>query len=226
MSRVWFVALIALSAWPALAAGSISGKVSYSGPAPKQRKLDRKSHVYCAKTEAFDDSLLLASDGKGLRNVVVRLKNGPAAPAPAEPVVIDQSACTYSPRVRGAVAGQRIEVHNSDATLHNVHGFQGKKTVFNLGQPAKARPIVKSLSTDADVVKLKCDVHSWMVSYVVVSKSPFFASSGEDGRFEIKGVPPGKYTIEAWHEKLGTRTAEITVEDGKATDLPIAFAVN
>ena len=121
------------------------------------------------------------------------------------------------------MAGQKIEVHNSDPTLHNVHAFQGKKTVFNMGQPAKARPIVKSIAADADVVKLKCDVHSWMVSYVVVAKSPFFAVSGEDGRFEIKNVPPGRYTIEAWHEKLGTKTAEVTVEEGKTAELPVAF---
>jgi len=225
MSRVPLLALVALVAGPALATGSISGRISYSGPRPEQRKLDRASHAYCAKSDAFDESVLLAPDGKGLRNVVVRLKNGPPAPPPAEPVVIDQSACAYSPRVRGAVAGQKIEVRNSDLTLHNVHGMQGKKTVFNLGQPAKARPIVRRIPAGADVVKLKCDVHAWMVSYVVVSRSPFFASSGEDGRFEIKGVPAGSYTIEAWHEKLGTRAAEVTVEDGKTADLLIPFAV-
>jgi len=225
MSRVPFLALVALLAWPAFATGSISGRISYSGPAPERRKLDKRSHAYCAKSDAFDESLLLDADGKGLRNVVVRLKNGPRAPPPAEPVVIDQSACTYTPRVRGAVAGQKIEVHNSDLTLHNVHGMQGKKTLFNLGQPAKARPVVKRISADADVVKLKCDVHAWMVGYIVVSKSPFFATSGEDGRFEIKGVPAGNYTIEAWHEKLGTRAAEVTVEDGKTADLLIGFAV-
>ena len=95
--------------------------------------------------------------------------------------------------------------------------------MFNQAQPPKAAALAKALPADGDVVKLKCDVHPWMVSYVVVSKGPF-STSGEDGAFEIKDVPPGKYTVEAWHEKLGAQTSEITVEDGKTAQLAFAFA--
>jgi plastocyanin len=226
MLRVRFLAGLALVASPAFAGGAITGLVSYSGPSPKQEKIDNKTDPACAKADAFDQPILLTKDGKGLQNVVIRLKNGPPGTAPAEPVTVDQDGCIYRPRVQVAVTGQKIQIRNDDPTLHNVHGYQGPKTVFNQAQPPKTPPISKAVPADADVVKLKCDVHPWMVSYIVVSKSPFFATSGEDGHFEIKNVPPGKYTVEAWHEKLGTKTAEITVEDGKSAELPIAFAVN
>jgi plastocyanin len=223
MHRVTVLAALSLAAAPAFAGGTIAGQVTYSGPAPKAEKIERKSDPFCAKTEAFDEAILLGKDGKSLQNVVVRLKNGPAAPVPAQPVTVDQNGCLYRPRVQGAVAGQKIEIRNDDPTLHNVHGYQGPKTMFNQAQPPKAPTIAKALPADGDVVKLKCDVHSWMVSYVVVSKGPF-STSGADGAFEIKDVPPGKYTVEAWHEKLGTQASEVTVEDGKTAQLAFAFA--
>jgi len=218
-SFVWLLAL------PTFAAGNIAGSITYSGPAPKVEKVEHKGDAACANAEPGEEPIVLAKDGKGLQNVIVRLKNGPAAAAPSEPVVINQSGCAYRPRVQGAVQGQKIEIRNGDPTLHNVHAYQGPKTVFNQAQPPKAPALAKPIPADSDVIKLKCDVHPWMASYIVVSKGSFGASS-QDGRFEIKNVPPGKYTVEAWHEKLGVRTAEVTVEDGKTADLPFAFAVN
>jgi hypothetical protein len=128
----------------------------------------------------------------------------------------------YRPRVQGAVDGQKIEFKNADQTMHNVHAFSGTKTLFNAPQQPKAAPMDKEVKA-SDVVKLQCDVHPWMRGYVVYSKSPLFAVSKADGTFEIKDVPAGKYTVEAWHEKLGTQKAEITVEDGKAADPKLSF---
>jgi len=212
-----------LCAGAAFAAGSVKGTISYTGAPVKAEMLKRKGDAFCAKKDFADETVLLSKDGKALANVLLRIKNAPAATAaPTAPVVVDQQDCMYRPRVQGAVEGQKIEFKNDDQTMHNVHAFSGTKTLFNAPQQPKAAPMDKEAKA-TDVVKLQCDVHPWMRGYVVYSKSPLFAVSKADGTFEIKDVPPGKYTIEAWHEKLGTQTADVTVEEGKAADPKISF---
>jgi hypothetical protein len=211
----------------AFAAGSITGTVGFSGPAPKATKLNRKADPFCAKKDFDDESVMLSKDGKALQNVVVRItKNAPAGgKVPTEPVIIDQHDCMYRPRVQGAMQGQKIMIKNSDGTMHNVHSYLGTKTLFNQAQPPNAAPIEKPLKADAaDVLKLKCDVHPWMTGYVVMAKNPYFATTKDDGKFEIKDVPAGSYTLEAWHEKLGTQTAEVKVEEGKAAEAKFTFS--
>jgi plastocyanin len=209
----------------ALAAGSISGVIAYSGAPVKMEKLNRSSDPVCAKTEKNDETVLLSKDGKSLANAVVRItKNAPTTGTkPTTPITIDQHECAYTPRVQGAVEGQKIQIKNSDGTLHNVHAYAGTKTLFNQAQPPKSKDLEKD-AKGGDVIKLKCDVHPWMTSYVVVSKHPFFATTDADGKFEIKDVPAGTYTVEAWHEKLGTKTAEVKVEDGKPADPKLSFS--
>jgi hypothetical protein len=208
----------------AFAAGSISGTVAWAGAPIKAEKLKRQSDPVCAKKEFADETILLSKDGKSLANVVVRIsKNAPAgAKVPTAPVIVEQKDCMYRPRVQGAVEGQKIEIRNDDATLHNVHSYAGTKTLFNQAQPPNSKPLDKD-SKGGDVMKLKCDVHPWMTGYVVVTKHPFFSVTGEDGKFEIKDVPAGTYTVEAWHEKLGTQTAEVTVTEGKPADAKFSF---
>jgi len=206
--------------------GTISGTVSFTGTAPKPTKLNRKSDPICAKTEFDDEAVLTSKNGKGLQNVLVRINSAvPGAKVPTADVVVDQKDCMYRPRVQGAVEGQKIMVRNDDGTLHNVHTYDGTKTLFNQAQPPKSPPIEKPLPKTANVVKLKCDVHPWMIGYVLVSKSPYFAVSQDSGQFEIKDVPAGTYTVEAWHEKLGTKTEQVTVTDGKASDVKFTFAM-
>ncbi|HLL53192.1 MAG TPA: DUF2012 domain-containing protein [Myxococcaceae bacterium] len=204
------------------AGGTISGSIAFTGTPPEAQPLKRNSDPVCAKKQ-FNDETVLVTGGK-LQNVVVRLKDAPAGQAPVEPVVIDQVDCMYRPRVQAAVVGQKVMVKNSDGTLHNVHTYAGTKTLFNKAQPPKAEPINQAVKEDTEVMKLKCDVHPWMTGYVVYSKNPYFAVSKADGSFEIKNVPPGKYTLEAWHEKLGTQTAEVTVQDGKTAQTNLSFA--
>jgi plastocyanin len=219
-----------LLAGPALAAGSISGTIAFTGPAPKMEKQNRKSDVVCAKKQSVDPTVVLSKDGKALANVVVRLtKNVPAGGAlPTEPVVIDQKDCVFLPHVQAAAAGQKIQVRNSDGTLHNVHAYNGveplpEKTIFNTGMPPGSNDVVKD-PKGAGLVKVTCDVHSWMSAYVVVSKHPYFAVSDADGKFELKNVPPGSYTVEAWHEKYGAKSAEVKVEEGKAAVPAFSFS--
>jgi hypothetical protein len=220
-----FTGAAVLASGVAFAAGSVTGTIAYNGTPPKVEKLKRKSDPFCAKKEMDDETVLLSKDGKALQNVVVRVKNAPAATTKmTDPVIIDQHDCMYRPRVTAAMEGQKMQIKNSDGTMHNVHSYAGTKTLFNQAQPPKAPDLQKDAPANSDIIKLKCDVHPWMTGYVVMHKHPFFAVTKEDGKFEIKDLPAGKYTIEAWHEKLGTQTSEVTVEEGKAAEAKLAFS--
>ncbi|MFZ5469498.1 MAG: carboxypeptidase regulatory-like domain-containing protein [Myxococcota bacterium] len=203
--------------------GSIEGVVSLEGKAPAMELLKRSADPYCAKTPMKEETVL-AQDGK-LKNVLVRIKEKVAGKLPDSPVVIDQLECMYRPRVSGAMKGQQLQIKNSNGTLHNVHTYvEGTKTWFNQAQPPKSKDIVKPIDKDG-VVKLKCDVHPWMTGYVVVSEHPYFAVTGADGKFKLENVPAGSYTLEAWHEKLGTQTASVTVKAQEAVSASFAFQV-
>lgn len=203
------------------AQGTIEGTVFFEGTAPPRQPQKRGADPACSKQQALEETVLV-TDGK-LQNVLVRIKEPVAAPSPQQPVVIDQIDCMYRPRVIGAVKGQPLQVKNSNGTLHNVHTFlQSGKTWFNQAQPPKAPDIVRPIDQDG-LIKLKCDVHPWMVGYVLVSNSPFFATTGPDGRFVLSGVPEGTYTLEAWHEKYAVQTATVTVKAAERATTHFTF---
>jgi plastocyanin len=159
-----------------------------------------------------------------LADVVVVIKGVPdakSAGAAAMPVVIDQKGCVYSPTILAAQTGQKIVVKNSDPCPHNVHTTPAQNEEKNFPQMPKGEPNYADLeftfAKPEPFLKFKCDVHPWMLAYVTVLDHPYFAVSGADGKFTIKNVPPGKYTVEATHRKLGTQTAEVEVKDGGAT---------
>jgi plastocyanin len=225
---VFASALTFAAVTPAFAAdtGSIKGTVKLKGAAPKAEEINMKSDPFCAKHTAKDESIV--ADGKGgLKNVVIRLAKGvTGAPvAPTTDVVLDQNGCAYTPRVAVAVAGQQILIKNSDMTLHNVHTYKGPATLFNQAQPQGFPALKKKFAKSGDIVKFKCDVHPWMTGWVVVVENSFFAVSGADGAFTIDNVPAGKYTVEYWHEKLGTQTVDVEVKAGKPADLKLEMAV-
>jgi hypothetical protein len=197
--------------------GVITGTVKLTGTPPEMAMTKRQADPYCAKTPMKEEEVVVGASG-GLKNVIVRLTKGVtgAYPAPAASATVDQSACMYRPRVQGIVLGQPLVIKNSDQTLHNIHGYKGPSTLFNMAEIPNMPPVTKQL-TDADqIVKLKCDVHPWMTGFVLVSSHPFFAMTGDDGSFKITGVPAGSYTVEAWHERFGAKTAQITVADKPA----------
>jgi hypothetical protein len=229
MPRRFIVAALVLTTVPARAetpAGAVKGTVIFEGEAPTQPKQKRDVDPKCSQDKQ-DDAVVVSAKGK-LRDVLVRIKNGTmgTVAAPSTPVVIDQRDCTYTPRVVGMIAGQKLAVHNSDNTFHNVHGTLLGKMLWNKPQapkdpdlsldPAKAKA--------GDVVELQCDVHAWMHAYAVVQDHPYFAVTGDDGAFEIKGLAPGKYTLEAWHPVLGEKTLAVEIGKGKRGQVTARFS--
>jgi plastocyanin len=203
---------------------TIRGVVQFTGTAPAPADIPPSADPACEGMPQ-KDSVVLVKDGK-LQNVLVRVKGTVAgAPAaPSTPVVIDQVKCMYTPRVLGAQAGQPIQVKNSDGTLHNVRAMAGTKPIFNLAQPPSMPPVTKTAPADVELVTLKCDVHPWMRSYIAVSPHPYFSTTGEDGTFSLAELPAGTYTLEAWHETFGTKTAEVTVKDGETAEATFEFS--
>ena len=215
--------LVAAAAPPAGHA-VIEGTVKLNGPAPEMEMTRRVADPFCAKTPTKEEEVVVGPAG-GLSNVVVRITEGATGhyDPPASPAMLDQSACMYRPRVQAIVAGQTLSIRNGDQTLHNVHGYKGPSTLFNQAEIPGLPPIARKIGDAGDILKFKCDVHPWMTGYVVVSSNPFFAVTGPDGHFKITGVPAGKYTLTAWQERYGAKTAQVTVGDDKPTEVSFAY---
>ena len=226
MRKTSFVAVIVtlLAASVAHAGGgTIKGAVLFQGKAPARTALDRKSDAFCAKTKVLSEKVIV--NGGKLQDVHVGIKSGKAGKhsAPSSPVVITQKSCMYRPRVVGIMAGQALSITNGDKTMHNVHVYVGRQTWLNRGQPAGAKAIRSDAAEAGDVMTLKCDVHPWMRAYAVVTDHPFFDVTGKSGSFEIKNVPPGRYTLEAYHPELGKKKKRVTVEAGKTATVEFKF---
>ena len=202
-------------------AGSITGKITYDDKVPKLRPINMDADPGCASKHSSPvyPEILVLGDGNGLANVFVQIKNAPGSnhSAPSTPVIIDQKGCLYEPHVVGVMAGQEVKFKNSDGILHNVHGLPKANREFNIGMPPTLKEKSVSLTKPEPVFPVKCDVHPWMRSYVAVMTHPYFDTSDKSGTFTIANVPDGTYEIEAWHERLGTQTAQVTVSGGAAT---------
>jgi plastocyanin len=187
--------------------GSISGTVSFTGTPPKRMPIDMSQDPACsyaAKEPNLSEAVLVA-DGK-LANAFVYVKQGPekyAVPVPAEPAILDQKGCRYHPHVMGLVAGQKLRILNSDPAMHNVHPTSAENESWNVSQMPGAAPIEKTFTKEELMLRIICNQHPWMKMYVNVLRHPFFAVSDAEGNFEIKGLPPGDYTLGVMHEKLG-----------------------
>ena len=220
-------ALIALTSGPA-SAGDIVGTVNYTGKVPTLKPIAMNADPGCAakhKTPVPNEALVLGP-GNTMANVMVRVK-GPVKgtfPPPAKPAVIDQKGCQYTPHVLGIRVGQTLQLKNSDGLLHNVHALPKVNTPFNMAMPANRTTADTKFGKEEGMFLIKCDVHPWMSAYVGVFSNPFYAVSGKDGKFKISGLPPGTYDVEAWHEKLGTKTAKVTVAEGKPGAANFSFA--
>jgi hypothetical protein len=208
---------------------SVTGTISFTGTPPANPTIDMSAEQACAAKHAAGarDPQVVVNDGK-VANVLVYVKSGLPAnatySAPSQPVELDQEGCLYEPRVLGVMAEQPIAIKNSDPVLHNIKAVPKVNRGFNISQPTAGMVSRRSFNRPEQVIPIECNVHSWMHANVAVLPHPFFAVTGENGTFEIKGLPPGTYEIEAWHEKLGTRTMSVTVGDGESKKADFTFA--
>jgi hypothetical protein len=213
----------------AATAGELKGAVALNGAVPKNEVIRMNADPVCvkqAKGGQTSETYLVSGDGKSLGNVFVYVKDGLgnySYDAPPQ-ATLNQEGCHYIPHVFGVRVGQPLEIINSDPTLHNIHAMPKANREFNNGQPIQGMKTTHSFTAKEVMVPFKCDVHGWMNAYVGVLDHPFFAVTDAEGKFDIKGLPPGTYTIEAWHEKLGAQTQSVTIAAKETKE--IAFTMN
>jgi len=215
----------------AATAGEVKGVVSLDGVAPKNADIKMNADPVCVKQTAgspqSQETFMVGKDGKSLANVFVYVKDGLSPDytfdVPTESAKIDQQNCRYHPHVFGMRVGQKLEIVNSDPTLHNIHAMPKSNTEFNNGQPIQGMKMDHTFTAKEVMVPFKCDVHGWMNAYVGVLDHPFFAVTDDEGKFDIKGLPPGTYTIEAWHEKGGATTQSVTVGPSESKDITFSI---
>jgi plastocyanin len=213
---------------PATAA-DVKGTVTVDGAVPANVQIKMNADPVCARsvtTPQMTETYVVGADGKSLGNVFVYVKQGLEGMTfdpPSEPARIDQKECRYHPHVFGVQVGQPLEISNSDPTLHNIHAIAKNNREFNNGQPLQNMKTTHTFTSPEVMVPFKCDVHGWMNAYVGVLTHPYFAITDNTGGFTLKGLPPGTYTIEAWHEKLGTQTQSVTVGPKETKDIAFTF---
>jgi plastocyanin len=207
-------------------AATVAGLVKFEGAAPKMPNLQMSADPYCASQHQApepDEEVIVGPAGE-LANVIVYVKNGPATPVPAQAAVLDQLGCKYVPHVTAVQAGQQIQIKNSDNTLHNVHAMPAVNGQFNEGQPVQGMVSTKKFDkVEPTPFRIKCDVHGWMKSYMAVLPNSFHSVSQGNGSFSIANLPPGSYTLVAWHEKYGAQEQQVTVAAKEQKQVTFTF---
>jgi plastocyanin len=195
--------------------GVVSGVVRFTGGPVQPRQLKTEM---CGDTgkPVYDESLVVDADG-GMRNVVVYLEDGPNVALPTEPVTLDQVDCRYVPHVVAVRTGQTLRLRSADPTLHNVHGMSQQNRAFNEAMTG-AGEFKDVVVGKPEWFEVRCDVHKWMSAWVAAFDHPFFVVTGEGGRFELKNIPPGTYTLVARHERYGLKKQSITIPPGDAPE--------
>lgn len=228
MNNLKLAGLVAVLFTTNALAADITGKVAFDGTAPKGQRLRMNADPVCMKAHkdpVVSEDVVVNGNGT-LKNVIVYVKDGLGSrkfEPSKQKVVFDQEGCLYVPHVLGIQTGQELEIVNSDPTLHNVHSLSKDNPSFNIAQPKQGMKLTRKFEKP-ELFKVKCEVHTWMGAYIGVFTHPFHAVTGSDGSFSLKKLPAGEYTIEAWHEKLGTQTMKVKVgaTDTKTVDFKFA----
>jgi hypothetical protein len=228
-------ALLTAAAFPAWAAsyqsaavtngGKIAGVVKFAGAVPVVPPIKATKDVKdCGKM--IPNPLYEVGDGGGLANVEVFIKDiSKGKPKPTQPISLTNTGCVFRPRVQGACVGQQLAIGSADACLHTTHvlNVDTNVSLLNVAIPFKGITVVKSLAAEASTLQVKCDAHEWMRAWVLEFDHPYFASTSADGHFEIGDVPPGTYTVVAWHEVMGKKIGSVTVAPGKVSTVDFQF---
>ncbi|HEV8658129.1 MAG TPA: carboxypeptidase regulatory-like domain-containing protein [Thermoanaerobaculia bacterium] len=207
-------------------AATIVGVVKLEGAPPKMPAIQMSADPYCQSqhpTPATDEEVVTGPGGE-LANVIVYVKNAPSAAASSTPLTLDQHGCQYHPHVSVIEVGQPLQIKNSDATLHNIHALPNVNSQFNEGQPVKDMVSTKKFDKVEMVpFRIKCDVHGWMKAFMAVLPHPYHSVSAMNGTFSIGNLPPGTYTLTAWHEKYGTQEQQVTVGAKESKQVTFTF---
>ncbi len=207
-----------------------SGMVSFEGTPPEAEPIDMAAEEACATAygeEGPTTQHVLVQDG-ALQNVFVYVKSDLDRdfPTPSEAVELDQQNCRYQPHVLGVQTGQPLAILNSDPVLHNINAQPSENRGFNISQPQEGMQTEREFTLPEVMVPVACDVHGWMNAYIGVLDHPYYAVSGQDGSFELSGLPPGEHVIEAWHERYGTQTDTIEVAAGGSAQVEFTYSAD
>lgn len=206
---------------------TLSGRVLFVGEPPTPKVIDTSADPSCEKANPrLKTEDVVIKEGM-IANVFVYVKGSAldtlSFETPDSPVFLDQRGCRFAPHVIGVQTGQTLMITNSDPTHHNIHPTPKNNAEWNQTQPSEAPPIIKQFPRPELLIPIKCNQHPWMKAYAGVLPHPFFAVSDDSGFYRIEGLPPGNYTIVAWHEKFGEQTAEITIAPYERRSLDFAF---
>lgn len=209
-------------------AGTVTGKILFKGRAPRSKLVDMSDDPACVEANHGRqyERTVEVNHNRTLANTFVYIKTGLEGKKfepPATPVVIDQRGCWFRPRVLGIQVGQTLEVKNSDPVTHNIHPLAQINREWNHSQGQGEPPIERHFIRPEVMIRVKCNIHSWMHAYIGVVDNPYFAVTGSDGSFELRNVPPGNYTVEAWQEALGTKEQNITVPPSGKVEADFTF---
>lgn len=215
---------------PVSSSTAVRGVVRFEGALPKTAHVNMAADPTCAKLHpgGVTEDDVVADAGGGLENVIVFVSqglDGRSFDPPPQPAVITQKGCMYVPHVVAMQANQKLEVVNSDNTMHNIHPTPSINREWNKAQ-LPGSPLEETFSREEVAIPVRCNVHPWMHSYIAVFRHPYFVVTGKGGSFELKNLPPGTYTLEAWHEKLGATTQTVTVGANETKSIDFTFKIH